>query len=106
MKKQFFLIILIIQYAYTVVVSNLKLSFDILFRPHLFEPGFFDYDTSDMKPFQNFTLFNLISMTPGTLSVTYNWEKHLITVHTLYGKQKYTVIKDIEYLQKLIIKSI
>jgi multisubunit Na+/H+ antiporter MnhE subunit len=47
---------------------------------------------------------NLLSMTPGTLSIDYSEKKNALLVHYLYDNKENTVINEIEKIQNKIIE--
>jgi multicomponent Na+:H+ antiporter subunit E len=104
-KKMVNIIKLLLLYVRYVLFSNLKVAYHLLFRMARFQPGLLEYEVSDLNRYQAFTLFNIISMTPGTLSVDWLKNENKILVHTLYGRETYSIIKDISLLERIIKKS-
>lgn len=71
-------------YAVEVVKSNLRVARDALSpRPDL-SPGFLDLPLEPMNARQLWFLANLITMTPGTLTVHVDPERRTLRIHTLY----------------------
>jgi multicomponent Na+:H+ antiporter subunit E len=67
------------------VVANLQLARDIL-RPTLpFQPGFVAFHVPDLDRTETVILSNLLSLTPGSLSVDLDDEGHTLYIHTLYA---------------------
>ena len=56
-------------YLKEVVVSNLRVAADIVTPQHLMKPEILEVDVSNLTPRQLFVASNLITMTPGTLSL-------------------------------------
>lgn len=68
------------------VVSSLTLSRDILRRRPTFHPAFVRLEVADLSPVQMVLLANLISLTPGTLTVDADPEQKALYVHSLYAR--------------------
>ena len=67
------------------VISNLQLAWDLL-RPHPpFRPGFVRFPVGDLGPPETVLLANLISLTPGTLTVDIRDDGTELIVHSLYA---------------------
>lgn len=57
-------------YAKEVALSNFKVAYDVITPPLLAEPGLLELELSpDLTDLQAMMLANLITMTPGTLSI-------------------------------------
>ncbi len=73
-------------YAYELVIANLQLARDLL-RPTLpFKPGFIRYDSSQLSPTETVVLGNMISLTPGTVTVDTGEEGRVLYIHTIYAQ--------------------
>lgn len=73
-------------YLKEVLVSNLRVAADIVTPQHLMSPEILEIDVSDLTPRQLFVASNLITMTPGTLSMDVVDGKLLI--HSMYCEDK------------------
>ena len=71
-------------YVYEVVVSNLRVALDILTPQHLMDPAFIAIELEPMSDWQLIILANLITMTPGTLSMDIHPDKRQLYVHAMY----------------------
>ena len=81
---------------------NLQLARDIL-RPHPpFQPGFLAYDASDLGPTETVLLANLVSLTPGTISVDLDDLGEMLYVHSLYAGDAEATRRGIRRLANLI----
>lgn len=77
---------LVAVFLYELVVANLQLARDILRPVPPFEPGFVAFDVRDLPPVETVLLANMISLTPGTLTVDADDEAATLYVHSLYAR--------------------
>jgi len=84
-------------YLRDVVLGALRVSRDVLApRPDL-HPVILRVPVSLTSPTKRFLLANLISMTPGTVTVSEEDEGAILVVHSLYGaKDPEGAIRDIQ----------
>tara|TARA_B110000037_G_C16987707_1_gene451754 strand:- start:399 stop:722 length:324 start_codon:yes stop_codon:yes gene_type:complete len=86
MKRLFAIIDLLAFYLLEVVTSNLAVARDVLGSQKRIQPGIVNIKVGDLTDFQAFILANMVTMTPGTLSLDIIPEKHSLTLHTLYAQ--------------------
>lgn len=83
-------------YTYEVVASNLRVAHDVLTPTHRMRPAMITIHTEGMTDRQLLALANLITMTPGTLSVDLNEAGSELLIHAMYAKDPAKVAKDLE----------
>ena len=105
MLKPFYFIFLLLFYLKEIMVSGLVIAKIILSREELLD-GVFTIETNLYKPRQVIFLFNLISMTPGSLSVDLYDNNRKIDVHVLDIREKPAIEKSIARLEYLIQKGL
>lgn len=89
-------------YLYKLIQSNIFIAWDILTPRMRTDPGFIRV-TVDLKSDFGLLLFsNLLSMTPGTLSIDYDENKRELLVHYLYNDANNSVKDEIEAIQSRI----
>ncbi|MFP4156817.1 MAG: Na+/H+ antiporter subunit E [Opitutales bacterium] len=71
-------------YLRDILMSNLRIAFDILRGRPAIQPGILALDVSALSPRATVVVANLITMTPGTVSLDVDPENHLLFVHCLY----------------------
>lgn len=71
-------------YFKEVIVSNLKVARDVLGKSSNIKPSIETVSLSDLSERQLFVLANMITMTPGTLSLDVDQSNKTLTLHTLY----------------------
>lgn len=85
MKRMFYLLELLLFFAKEVLISNLKVARDVLHPSPNLSPSFVSINLGTLNDRQRFFLANMITMTPGTLSLEFSEDKRSILIHTLYG---------------------
>lgn len=71
-------------YVIEVVSSNLRVAMDILTPKHLMDPAFIEVELQPMTDLQLLMLTNLITMTPGTLSIDVRPDRSRLYIHSMY----------------------
>lgn len=103
-EKIYHTIALVLFYFYKLITSNVYIAFDILTPRMRINPGFIDVPVF-LKSNTGVLMFsNLVSMTPGTLSIDLNDDKTILRVHYLYNSINNSVLDEINQVQKKINK--
>jgi multicomponent Na+:H+ antiporter subunit E len=82
-------------FAWELLVANLTLARDILRPSPAFQPGLVRVDVEDLGESGSALLSNLISLTPGTLTIDTGEHGQPIYVHTLYARDPAEVRRQI-----------
>ena len=91
-------------YKVKLVQANIYIAFDILTPRMRTNPGFMEVYLK-IRSDNGLLLFsNLLSMTPGTLSVDIDSKKQMLLVHVLYNSDKEKTLEEIDNLQNRIKK--
>jgi multicomponent Na+:H+ antiporter subunit E len=69
----------------SVIRANIMLAWDILWHRKAFTHAFFKVDCSGLTRWQTVLLGNMISLTPGSLTLDADSQGRTLYVHTLYG---------------------
>ena len=72
-------------YLKEVVMSNMLVAWDVLTPRDRMKPVFIGIDVSYLTSRQRFILANLITMTPGTLTIDYHPDSERLFVHAMYA---------------------
>jgi multicomponent Na+:H+ antiporter subunit E len=83
-------------YFKEVLLSNLKVAKDVLSPNPTFNCGIVEVPVKKLNDFGVAWLANMVSMTPGTLSLTYDSEKSSLCIHTMYMDDEASFIKSIQ----------
>lgn len=71
-------------YAWELLLSNLRIAHDILTPRHRFRPGIIRVSLPELTDRQLLVLNNLITMTPGTLSLDFRSDRRMMYLHCMY----------------------
>lgn len=94
---------LVFVFLYGLLGANLQLARDILRPRPRFRPGFFHFDAADLSATQRVLLANLISLTPGTLTVDADEERRSLYIHTLYSDEASSALRYCERFATLLL---
>ncbi len=78
------LIAFILFYLWELFVSNLRIAYDVLTPRHRMRPGVVAVPLDARTDFEIFAVVNLLTMTPGTLSVDVSTDRKVLYVHVMY----------------------
>ena len=104
LKKLYLVISFLMFYLVKMIQANIYIAYDILTPKMHTNPGFVWIPLKVNSDIGILLLSNLLSMTPGTLSVDIDQDKKKLLVHCLYNTSGGNVIADIEEIQDRIIK--
>ncbi len=90
-------------YIYEVLVSNARVAYDVLTPTHYMEPQMVSVNIADLTDSQLLAAANLISMTPGTLSLNVTEDRSSLLVHCMYAADAEKTAADMEskYLRRI-----
>ena len=83
-------------YAKEVVMSNLKVAYDVITPNYYMKPAFIELDMQGMSDQQILFAANLITMTPGTLSLDFCEETKRLKVHSMYVDDPEAAVRELE----------
>lgn len=87
------------------VKANIQVAYDVITPTHHMKPAIVAIPLTVTKDSEITTLANLISLTPGTLSLDVSDDKKVLYVHTMYAEDRESFIKEIkEGFEKRIIE--
>jgi len=71
-------------YIIEVIIANMRIAWDIITPRHRMKPGVLAIPLDVETDMEILALNNLITMTPGTLSLDVSTDKRVIYVHAMY----------------------
>jgi len=104
--KLWYLAYLMIYFILNVMTSGWAVARQVLKGSKGDEGGLLDYQTRVNKPWQMILLFNMLSMTPGSLSTDIDEKNQIIKVHLLNMAEKEQFYKVTSKIETLLIKAI
>ncbi|PLX15858.1 MAG: hypothetical protein C0597_08350 [Marinilabiliales bacterium] len=101
-KKTYFIVEFVLFYMVKLVQANIYIAFDIVTPKMHTMPDFITLPLKIKSDFGLLLFSNLVSMTPGSLTIDINEEKNCIEIHILYNQNKEKVRTEIEAIQNKI----
>ena len=83
-------------YIKEVVLSNLKVAYDVITPNYFMKPAFIELDLEGMSDRQILFAANLITMTPGTLSLDVCDETKKLKIHSMYVDDPDAEVRELE----------
>jgi len=77
-------LILIGYFIKELVISNLRVMWDVITPKHISRPGIIGVPLSAQTDLEIMLVANLISLTPGTLSIDMSEDKKILYVHVMF----------------------
>lgn len=85
LKRLFWLIWLVLYFLWELVLSNIEITWDILTPVHRLKPAVIAVPLEARSDLELFLLVNIITLTPGTLSLDVSDDRRMLFVHCLYA---------------------
>jgi multisubunit Na+/H+ antiporter MnhE subunit len=102
LSRAYYFILFLGFYLSKLVSANLYIAYDILTPRLRINPGVIEVDMELKSNFGMLLCSNLVSMTPGTLSMDLDREKNILLVHLLYMDRKEATKKEIARIMQRI----
>ncbi len=83
-------------YVKEVIMSNLKVAHDVITPNFFMKPDFIELDMKGMSDQQILFAANLITMTPGTLSLDICEETKHLKIHSMYVEDPDAAVRELE----------
>ncbi len=106
LTRLYFLLLLFFYFCYKIIESGWVVALLVLKGSRGENGGFFEYTPKVHKSWQLVILFNMISMTPGSLSVDILEDGDVIRVHLLRIADKEDFLAVTAKIEGLLIKAI
>ncbi len=100
--KPLYIIDFLIYYILQVIKSNLIIAWDILTPTMKTNPGTIKIDVYLKSKHAILALSNIISMTPGTITIDYNKMDSELTIHVLYKQNEIALREELNKVQAKI----
>lgn len=97
----------VVFYGWEVILSNLRVAHDVVTPTDYSRPGIIAVPIQARTDFELFLLGNLITMTPGTLSLDVSTDRTTLYVHAMFAKDPDGVRDEIaEKLERRVLRLI
>lgn len=83
-------------FIYELILANLQVAYDVITPKFYMKPGIVSVPLDAKSDIEITLLANLISLTPGTLSLDVSDDKKVLYVHAMYVSDKEKFIKGIK----------
>ena len=94
----------ILFYLSKLVQANFHMAYIILSPKMKTQPGFIEFPIKIRSSAGLLLFSNLMSMTPGSLSVDISNDRRILLLHVLMKNDEQIILKDIENIQKRILR--
>ena len=74
----------IVFFIFELMKANIRVAYEVLTPTHNMRPGVISFDLQAEKDFEITMLMNLISLTPGTLSLDVSSDRRCLYIHAMY----------------------
>lgn len=91
-------------YLKNLVRANIAVAYDIITPKHRMQPGIIRVPLKLETDFSILMLVNLITMTPGTMSLDISSDKTYLYIHAMYLKDKEKVVEEIKEMENRVHK--
>ena len=75
----------VIFFFWELIKANVKVAYEVLTPTHSMRPGVVAFDLQAEKDLEITLLMNLISLTPGTLSLDVSSDRRCLYIHAMYA---------------------
>jgi multicomponent Na+:H+ antiporter subunit E len=86
------------------VNANLRVAYDVITPTHLMRPGVIAYPLMAEGDVEITILGNLISVTPGTLSLDVSTDRKLLYIHAMYLDDEESLRANIRELERRVLE--
>ena len=100
--KLYYIVTFILFYLSMLIKANLIIAYDILTPSLSINPSFIKVPLTLKSDFGMLLFSNLLSMTPGSLSIDITDDKKTMLVHVLYKSTEDNMLKEFEVMQDKI----
>jgi multicomponent Na+:H+ antiporter subunit E len=88
-----------------VLITSIRVVWDVLTPTHLSEPDIIHYPLDAKSDLEIMLLANMISMTPGSLTLDISEDRAYLIVHAMFARDKEAVIAELKFgLEKRLLE--
>lgn len=90
-------------YVWELIQSNLRVAYEVLTPTHHMKPGVIGLPLDATTDAQITMLANLITMTPGTLSLDVSNDRRMLYIHAMYMEDEDALYAELKELERRVI---
>lgn len=98
-------IMLFFYFHYELITSSVKVLWDIITPGHQNTPGFLAMPLEAKTPLEIFFTANMISLTPGTLSIALSEDYKTLFIHAMFIEDKEATLASLKSFETTILKA-
>ena len=83
-------------YVKEIILSNVRVAYDVVTPRHRMQPGVIAIPLDTKTDFEISALANLLTMTPGTLSLDVSSDRRVLYIHVMYMDERAALEKEIK----------
>lgn len=91
-------------YIWELIKSNVRVAYEVLTPTHTMKPGVIGLQLEAKSDAAITILANLITMTPGTLSLDLSSDRRVLFIHAMYIDDEETLRRDLKDLERRVIE--
>lgn len=95
---------LVLYFIWELLISSLKVTYDVLTPTHYMRPGVVAVPLEELTDGEITILANMVSLTPGSLSLDVSSDKRTLFIHAMYIDEVELVRKKIKQYEQLILE--
>jgi multicomponent Na+:H+ antiporter subunit E len=101
-RRTYYFILFLAFYLVKLITANLYIAYDILTPRMRLNPGMIEVEIKLASNFGILLFSNLLSMTPGTLSMDLDRERNVLRVHLMYMDRRNATEKEIQSIMNRV----
>ncbi|MCC5811396.1 MAG: Na+/H+ antiporter subunit E [Ectothiorhodospiraceae bacterium] len=91
-------------YIWELIKSNVRVAYEVLTPRHTMEPGVIGIELELQSDAGITILANLITMTPGTLSLDVSNDRRMLFIHAMYAGDEESLRRELKDLERRVIE--
>ncbi|WP_019956354.1 Na+/H+ antiporter subunit E [Yoonia vestfoldensis] len=97
---------LILYFLYELIMSSIRVAYDVMTPNDFSTPAILEMPLDVTSDFEILLVTNLISLTPGTLSLDVSSDRKTLTFHAMYADDPEAVIRDLKSGMERLVKEV
>lgn len=83
-------------FLYELILSSIRVAWDVLTPTHLSRPAIIEMPLDVDSDMEVFLVANLISLTPGTLTLDVDRKRNCLIIHAMFGEDPEGLVKELK----------
>jgi len=105
-KRVYRVIRLVVYFLYELVVSSVRVAWDVITPSHLSRPAILRMPLDVTSDFEILLVTNLISLTPGTLSLDVTPDRKTLIVHAMFADDPDALVQELKDGMERMVKEV